>query len=233
MMASACNMTPLEALLGYSFDNSELLTTSLTHCSFANEDKSGNAADNEKLEFLGDAVLGLIIGHYLMDRFPLLDEGQLSMTRSQMVSETGLAKVAIEMDLGKWIRLGKGEEQSGGRTKASILSDTLEAVIAAVYLDGGFEVATRVVVGRFAGHTPKKPGMGSDFKTRLQELVQSRFKSMPSYELVAESGPSHDKVFEVQVLVDGVEKARASARSKKAAEQLAAELALVSFDKGE
>lgn len=229
-MASAGNMAPLEALLGHSFTNPELLTTSLTHCSYANEDKSKNSLDNEKLEFLGDAVLDLIIGHYLMDRFPTLQEGELSMTRAQMVSEAGLTEVARELKLGKWLRLGKGEEQSGGRTKPSILSDALEAVIAAVYLDGGFDAAQRMVLDKFSSHTPATPGLGRDHKTRLQEKVQAQFKCTPLYELASETGPPHDRVFEVVVRVQGEEKARASARSKKAAEQRAAELALEALD---
>jgi len=225
-MASARDLTPLETLLGHSFANSELLLTSLTHCSFANEDKSGLAVDNERFEFLGDAVLDLVIGHYLMERFPTLKEGELSVARSEMVSESGLAAVATSLGLGAWLRLGKGEEQSGGRNKASILSDALEAVIAAVYLDAGFETVKKMVVAHFSNYTPSKPGIGRDYKTRLQELVQSTFKTMPVYEVVGESGPSHDKIFEVLVRVGEEEKARASARSKKAAEQGAAELAL-------
>ena len=223
------DMAELEALLGYSFAKRELLVQALTHRSYANEHSAQGIEDNERLEFLGDAVLDLLIGHHLMDAFPRLSEGELSMTRAQMVSEVGLTKVARELDLGRWLRLGKGEEQSGGRDKASILSDALEAVVAALYLDGGLDAARSLVQLRFEPHTPTTPGVGGDHKTRLQELVQSRFKTAPVYELVGESGPDHAKVFEVALLVDHKELARAQGRSKKAAEQAAAALALESL----
>lgn len=225
-VSSAHDIRELEALLGHSFADTSLLQTALTHRSHANERREARAEDNEKLEFLGDAVLDLIISQYLMGRFPTLSEGELSMTRAQMVSEAGLSRVAMGLSLGDWLRLGKGEERSGGRDKASILSDALEAVVAALYLDGGLETARQFVLAHFEAHTPSQPGLGSDNKTRLQELVQGRWKSTPVYEIVGETGPDHDKTFEVAVLVGGEEKARASGHSKKAAEQLAAALAV-------
>lgn len=222
-------MAELEALLDYSFEDRALLRRAMTHRSYANEHASEGVEDNERLEFLGDAVLDLLVGHQLMVRFPKLSEGELSMARAQMVSEAGLAKVAIEISLGDWLLLGKGEEQSGGRTKASILSDSFEALIAAIYLDGSLERARCFVEAQFESHTPKQPGVGSDHKTRLQELVQKRWKMAPEYQVVGESGPDHDKRFEVAVLVDGKEMARATGKSKKIAEQAAAELALESL----
>tara|TARA_R110002073_G_scaffold24260_7_gene82017 strand:- start:25132 stop:25854 length:723 start_codon:yes stop_codon:yes gene_type:complete len=216
----------LEQALGHRFANAKLLETALTHRSFANEHAAENCKDNETLEFLGDAVLDLVIGQHLMERFPALGEGDLSMTRAQMVSEHGLCEVARPLKLGAWLRLGRGEERSGGRDKASLLSDSLEAVIAAVYLDGGFDAAKTVVLAHFAPHTPATPGQRMDFKTKLQEHVQRVHKSTPVYERIAEEGPDHEKVFEVAVIVDGKELARGTGHSKKAAEQAAAALAM-------
>lgn len=232
-VGSARDIAELEALLDYSFANRELLQRAMTHRSYANEHSSEGLVDNERLEFLGDAVLDLLVGHHLMLTFPKLSEGELSMTRAQMVSEAGLTKVAREIELGDWLLLGKGEEQSGGRSKASILSDALEALVAALYLDGALEAARKFVQTHLVSHTPARPGIGSDHKTRLQELVQRRWKTAPVYELVGESGPDHDKVFEVALLVDGDEKSRAKGRSKKLAEQSAASLALQRFEHGD
>jgi ribonuclease-3 len=228
-VAKVRDIAELEGLLGHSFSKRALLEQAVTHRSFANEHASEGIEDNERLEFLGDAVLDLLIGHYLMEAFPHLSEGELSMTRAQMVSEAGLTKVARDLDLGSWLRLGRGEEQSGGRGKPSILSDALEAVVASLYLDGEIEAARTFVRLRFESHTPATPGNGGDHKTRLQELVQSRWKTAPVYELVGESGPDHAKVFEVALIVDGKELSRASGRSKKVAEQSAAALALESL----
>ncbi len=215
-----------EAALGHTFENSVLLDTALTHRSYANEHSAEGAKDNETLEFLGDAVLDLVIGEHLMTAFPKLGEGDLSMTRAQMVSEQGLELVARQLGVGQQLRLGKGEERTGGRGKASLLADALEAIVAAIYLDPGFDVAKRVVLAHFAKRTPKTPGQSTDFKTRLQELVQRVYKSPPTYELVASTGPDHEKVFEVAVLVRGEESARGTGHSKKAAEQAAAAAAL-------
>ncbi|MCP4446811.1 MAG: ribonuclease III [Myxococcales bacterium] len=219
-------MAGLEEALGYGFSNPALLIQALTHRSYANERASGECKDNETLEFLGDAALDLFIGHHLIKCFPDLGEGALSMTRAQMVSEEGLNLVAEPMGLGAWLRLGKGEERSGGRQKSSILADALEAVIAAVYLDGGFDAAQSVVINHFAKCTPATPGQRTDFKTKLQERVQRKHKTTPQYELVGEEGPDHEKIFEIAVLVQGAELARATGHSKKAAEQAAAALAL-------
>lgn len=228
MPVSAPDISELQKLLGHSFADPDLLETALSHRSFANERKEEGALDNEKLEFLGDAVLDLVIGHHLMVSFPSLNEGDLSMTRARMVSESGLSRVARALDLGRWLRLGRGEEQSGGRDKNSLLSDALEAVVAALFLDGGLEVARRFTLEHF--EVPAQPGVGDDFKTRLQELVQARFHSAPVYELVSSVGPDHDKRFEVAVVVDGSERSRATGRSKKLAEQEAAALAVAALE---
>jgi len=216
----------LEDALGHHFANPELLQTALTHRSFANEHTATGSKDNETLEFLGDAVLDLVIGQHLMECFPTLGEGDLSMTRAQMVSEQGLCLVARPLGLGAWLRLGRGEGQTGGREKSSLLADALEAVFAAVYLDAGFEVAKAVALKHFGPHTPATPGQRTDYKTKLQEYVQRVYKTTPVYELVGAVGPDHEKVFEIAVIVDGAERARATGLSKKAAEQAAAALAL-------
>jgi len=220
----------LEERLGHEFSNRELLERALTHKSFANEHPDLGRSDNERLEFLGDAVLDLVIGHKLMDRYPDLREGDLSMMRAQIVSESGLAAIARKVHLGKFLYLGKGESQTGGRDKPSLLSDALEAVFAAIYLDGGLDAARAAVTRLFDEHIAEVavPGF-SDFKTRLQERTQAEFKEPPSYEVIAESGPDHDKTFDVAVRLRERELARASGKSKKEAEQRAAEAALVAL----
>jgi ribonuclease-3 len=217
------DLKELEAVLQYAFRDRSLLEVALTHRSYANEQPGRPPEDNEKMEFLGDAVLGLVVGHLLMDEYPELDEGQLSVTRAQVVSEGGLAEVASEIGLGRWLQLGKGEEQTGGRGKPSILADAVEAVIAAVYLDGGFD-ATRKLVERLVSARVEALDFSSsyDFKTRLQETAQAQLKATPEYRVLGESGPDHDKTFEVCVLIQGREWARATGKSKKAAEQRAA-----------
>lgn len=221
----------LESLLGHRFADPSRLSTALTHRSFANEHASEGLADNEKLEFLGDAVLDLVVGHRLMDTFPQLAEGELSVTRAQVVSEQGLSEIATELGLGAFLRLGKGEERSGGRDKPSILADAFEAVVAAVYLDGGFS-AVWDLVGRVLGARIAAVEFTGfyDFKTRLQEAAQARLKATPVYRVVAEIGPDHDKIFEVAVLIGDDEWARAAGKSKKAAEQNAAAAAAFLLD---
>jgi ribonuclease III len=220
----------LEEVLGYRFVDRRLLERALRHASWRNEHATaGDPAevpdhqDNERLEFLGDAVLDLIVGHRLMVSYPTLHEGQLSVTRSQVVSEAGLSEVAQKLDLGAWILLGKGEERSGGREKASLLADAFEAVVAAVYLDGGFAAAWELV-GRLLKHRIDSVEFKGfyDFKTRLQELTQARLKATPVYRVVEESGPDHDKRFEVEVIVCERVWGHAVGRSKKEAEQTAA-----------
>ncbi len=213
----------LEAVLGYRFRDRAILATALRHASWANEHPEDPAGDNERLEFLGDAVLDLVAGHQLMDRFPQLREGQLSVTRAQVVSEAGLAAIADAIGLGEWLHLGKGEDRSGGRHKASILADALEAMVAAVYLDGGFPAAWDLISRLFAERLDKVEFKGfHDYKTRLQEAAQAKLKTTPTYDVVDELGPDHDKRFVVEVVMVDKVWSRAIGRSKKEAEQLAA-----------
>jgi ribonuclease III len=213
----------LEAMLGYTFQDRSLLERALRHTSWCNEHSAEGLEDNERLEFLGDAVLDLIVGHKLMTRYPQLREGPLSVTRAQVVSEAGLSEVAAQLGLGEWLVLGKGEEKSGGRTKASILADAFEAMLAAVYLDGGFAVAWDIVERLLAQRIENVEFKGFyDFKTRLQETAQARLKATPTYNVVQELGPDHDKRFVVAVTLGTDEWGRAVGRSKKEAEQMAA-----------
>ncbi len=192
----------LEEVLGYRFDDLSRLEIALTHRSFANENRELGRLDNEKLEFLGDAVLDLVVGHALMDAHPNLREGELSVTRSQVVSEAGLSEAARELELGAYLFLGKGEERSGGREKSSLLANAFEAMIAAVYLDGGFDAA-RALAGRLLGEKIENVETTGfyDFKTRLQEAAQARLKATPVYAVIGEQGPDHDKTFIVSVLI--------------------------------
>jgi ribonuclease-3 len=221
----------LESRIGHHFADAHILDSALTHKSFLNENPQAGRPDNERLEFLGDAVLALTIGHLLMDRFPARREGELSLARSAIVSEAGLSPVAEAISLGEWLYLGRGEEQTGGRRKPSLLADALEALIAAVYLDAGLPAAFAVIRRLFADRIEALASSGAaDFKTRLQERAQGQFHQTPRYQVVGERGPDHDKVFEVAILLGGQEVARGEGRSKKEAEQRAAERALGVLD---
>jgi ribonuclease-3 len=220
---SVPDFAALEAVLGYQFTDPGLLQTALTHRSFANENQGLERSDNEKLEFLGDAVLDLVVGHRLFEGLPSASEGELSVTRAQVVSEAGLSEVAREIGLGRYLFLGKGEERSGGRDKSSLLADAFEAVIAAVYLDGGFAAAEALVRRLLDKRIANVEITGFyDFKTRLQEAAQARLKATPEYRVVGEVGPDHDKTFTVAVEINGREWGRAAGKSKKSAEQRAA-----------
>jgi len=213
----------LEATLGYTFRDRSLLEQALRHASWCNEHADAHLEDNERLEFLGDAVLDLVVGHRLMTRYPQLREGELSVTRAQVVSEAGLSEVAAQLGIGAWLMLGKGEEKSGGRAKPSILADAFEAILAAVYLDGGFTAAWDFVERLLTARIETVEFKGFyDFKTRLQEKAQARLKATPTYRVVQELGPDHDKRFVVAVTIGNDEWARAVGRSKKEAEQMAA-----------
>jgi ribonuclease-3 len=209
--------------LRYNFTDASLIEEAFRHSSFVNEQVGMAINDNERLEFLGDAVLNLVIGHIFMKRFPDLKEGDLSRMRASLVNESQLALIARMMDLGSYIQLGKGEEQSNGREKNSILADTFEAVIAAVYLDGGFDSAYQIIEAHFlplltAIHSP---AVNYDYKSQLQELVQLSRQVMPQYNIISESGPDHDKTFLVQLKVQEI-KTEGIGKSKKLAEQDAA-----------
>jgi ribonuclease-3 len=218
--------------LGYTFKDPSLLEAALTHKSFVNENAQLGRTHNQRLEFLGDAVLGLVIGHILMVHMPDLQEGELSMTRAEVVSEQGVADVAAALGLGEWLFLGRGEENTGGRKKPSILADACEAVIAAVYLDGGYEAAGKVVQKLFVPRVSavRPPPGFTDFKTRLQEKAQALHRETPKYKVIGELGPDHDKYFEVVVTISGKSYAQEGGRSKKEAEQRAAEAALFALE---
>jgi ribonuclease-3 len=203
----------------------------LTHKSFVNEHKDGGA-DNERLEFLGDAVVDLAVSHRLMERFPGADEGELSKLRAQIVNEEGLARIARRVGLGDLLRMGRGEELTGGRDKSSVLADALEAVLGAVYLSAGLPGALSVVDRLFGDllQGVAEGKSGEDWKTRLQELVQTRHRQSPRYRVVSEEGPDHSKTFEVEVTVGTELFARARGRSKKEAEQAAARQTLTMLD---
>ena len=204
-----------------------LIEEAFRHSSFVNEQVGMALQDNERLEFLGDAVLNLVVGHILMKRFPDLKEGDLSRMRASLVNESQLAVIARMLDLGNYIQLGKGEEQSNGREKNSILADTFEAVIAAVYLDGGFDAAYEILETHFSPllEAIHLPGTNYDYKSQLQELVQVSRRAMPEYRVMSESGPDHDKTFIVQLKVQEI-KTEGVGKSKKLAEQDAARKAL-------
>ena len=210
----------LEEKLHYHFKNRDLLITALTHSSYANEAKAPTKY-NERLEFLGDSVLSLVVANYLF-RHSTRPEGELSRMRASLVSEEALFQFAKEIDLGAYLRLGRGEELGGGRERPSVVSDAFEAVIAALYLDGGMEAARSFILPFITeGKTAEE-----DYKTKLQEVIQQNPEDKLSYAVTGESGPAHDKRFEVTVLLNGSAMAAETGRSKKAAEQQAAKAAL-------
>ena len=217
----------LEVALGYRFNSAEQLTAALRHSSFVNEQPQSNIASNERLEFLGDAVLNLAISHLLMKRYPDLDEGELSRNRAQLVNETELAAIAREIGLGPHLLLGKGEALTDGREKNSILADATEAVIAAIYMDGGFNAAFGFVENQFRERlrSANRTRYETDYKSMLQERIQSTYHDVPRYEVVDESGPDHDKTFRIRMTVAGIT-AEGEGKSKKLAEQEAARAGL-------
>ena len=216
----------LEAAIGYRFKNITLLQNALTHSSYANERWHNSLLSNERLEFLGDAILGMTVAKYLYQTFPDRPEGELTRMRADMVCEQTLAKVAARIELGKHLLLGNGEEQGGGRTRNSILADAVESVIAASYLDGGMEAAQRFIDQFILVEVPVKKLHNTDYKTALQELVQQKKNQVLSYALIGESGPDHDKQFDVEVKLNGQVVGTGSGSSKKRAEQAAARAAL-------
>jgi len=220
----------LQQAIGYRFRDRGLLEHAMTHTSRANEDVSGGVHDNESMEFLGDAVVGFVIADVLFREFPDSDEGEKSKTKAALVSTTTLARQAERLNLGEHLLLGRGEEKTGGRRKQALLADGYEALIAAIYLDGGIEHVRAFIVREFAPLLTEVQQHGiagsQDYKSALQELLQSRDASLPEYRLVGTLGPDHRKVFEVEVAVRGETLAQASGASKKEAEQEAARLAL-------
>jgi ribonuclease III len=233
-MTPVTSIETVQRLLGYRFHQLRLLEEALTHKSYSNERRSKDRTQNERLEFLGDAVLSLVMSEYLADEFPDSSEGGLSKLKAQLVSEASLAKAARRMKLGRLLRLGRGEELSKGREKHSLLADALEALIAAVYLDGGLEASRaftlRVLEEELLATRAEQahPGM-DDYKTQLQEVCQKRFETLPRYVTVRESGPDHEKVFEVELTIQGIMRGVGQGHSKKEAEQMAAKEALTQF----
>ena len=216
----------LEAALGYKFHNISLLQNALTHSSYANERWHNSLLSNERLEFLGDSILGMVVAEYLYTNFPDRPEGELTRMRADMVCETSLALIAGRLNLGEHLLLGHGEERFGGRSRASILADAVESVIAASFLDGGMEAA-KGIIQRFAlCNVPVSKLQNVDHKTALQELVQQKKNQTLCYRLVGESGPDHDKVFTAQVLLNDQVVGEGTGSSKKRAEQDAARAAL-------
>ncbi|MBQ6847479.1 MAG: ribonuclease III [Clostridia bacterium] len=215
-------MKTLQEKLMYSFKNEKLLINALTHSSYANEARDG-ISSNERLEFLGDSVLSIVVSEYIYKTFKKLPEGELTKLRASLVCEKSLCQFSRELELGKYLRLGKGEEKGGGRERDSILADAFEAVLAAIYLDGGFENAKKHVM-RFITdelkHTDDE--VFKDYKTALQEIIQRNPEESVTYILTKESGPDHDKVFEVEVRLNSNTIGRGTGKSKKQAEQSAA-----------
>ncbi len=221
------NVERLFKKLQYRFNDIQLMEEALRHSSFVNEQSDENLRDNERLEFLGDAVLNLCVGDILMRKYPDVKEGELSRMRANLVNESQLAAVARRIDLGVFVKLGRGETQTNGSEKSSILANSFEAIIAAVYLDGGFEAAFHMVATHLEPLMDllRSPDANQDHKSRLQELVQVSRQPVPVYEVIGESGPDHDKTFNVRLTLRDV-KTKGVGKSKKLAEQDAARKAL-------
>jgi ribonuclease III len=220
----------LQQAIGYRFRDRGLLEHAMTHTSRANEDVSGGVHDNESMEFLGDAVIGFVIADVLFREFPDFDEGEKSKTKATLVSTTTLARQAERLNLGEHLLLGRGEEKTGGRRKQALLADGYEALIAAIYLDGGIEHVRAFIVREFAPLLAEVQQHGiagsQDYKSALQELLQARDLPLPEYRLVGTMGPDHRKLFQVEVVVNGEPLAESTGPSKKEAEQDAARVAL-------
>jgi ribonuclease-3 len=230
---------PLEARIGYEFRDLGLLEHALTHRSRAHEDASGGVIDNESLEFLGDAVLGFVIADMLFHRYPTHSEGYKSKVKAGIVSAAALARLAADIDLGRYVLLGRGEEKTGGRRKHAILADSYEALIAAIYLDGGIEPARAFILSNFgplisrAGDQAAEAAFTDDWKSALQEWLQAEGRGLPVYRLAATGGPDHRRLFDVEVVSGGRVVGRAQGRSKKDAAQQAARAALAALKQPE
>lgn len=231
MIIDIKELNEFEEVIKYKFNNIEILEKSLTHSSYSNEDKSYNKVNNERLEFLGDAVLSITVSRFIFDRFPEYPEGDLTKLRSQVVCEDTLSLVAANLNIGKYLLLGKGEEASGGRERKSILADAVEAIIAAIYIDGGYRKAEIFVLDNLTKYIQLavKGKIVTDFKSYLQEYYQGKSQSCKiRYMVTKEEGPDHEKKFHVNVLVNKTVVGEGSGKSKKLAEQDAAKNALKS-----
>lgn len=224
-------MTDLEEKLEYKFSDISLLVTALTHSSYANERKKMGIECNERLEFLGDSVLGMVTAEFLFRNELGMPEGKMTRLRAELVCERSLAEAADELELGRHLLLGKGEDASGGRNRPSIKADAMEAVLAAMYLDGGIENAKKVIYKHILAKLDKVVAENHDYKTELQEYLQRDGAKLIEYSVTGEKGPDHDKTFDAQVSVNGKVIGAGSGRSKKAAEQSAARSALENFRK--
>ena len=218
-------MKNLEDRLGYRFRDRGLLEHALTHSSYANEHRASGITSNERMEFLGDSILGLIVAEHLFRAHPDMPEGELTRTRAALVCEDSLHEVALALGLGSYLRLGKGEDAGGGRARPSILADATEATLAAVYLDGGLD-PVRAIIQRFILDKEREKAVDRDYKTALQEWVQRTPGQPIAYRLVDELGPDHARVFVMEVTVGGRSAGQGRGRTKKEAEQLAAKAAL-------
>ena len=219
----------LEAAIGYRFKNITLLQNALSHSSYANERWHDSLKSNERLEFLGDSILGMVTAEYLFRNFPQRPEGELTRMRADMVCEKALANVAERIGLGRHLLLGHGEESGGGRNRDSILADAVESVIAACFLDGGMDAARNFIDTFVLTEVPVQKLRNADYKTALQELVQQRKNQVLTYILVGESGPDHDKQFRVEVSLNGRVVGTGEGKSKKRAEQSAAQAAIATL----
>lgn len=224
-------MKTLEEKIGYAFRDRTLLENALTHSSYANEHRDKGMPSNERLEFLGDSILGLVVADHLYRNRPDLPEGDLTRIRAALVCEGSLVEVAKSLDLGSYLKLGRGEESGGGRKRPSIQADAVEAMLAAVYLDGGIGQARKLIHDLILNQEREKIANGRDFKTALQELVQRESGQVLSYHLVGESGPDHAKCFSMEVLLNGQPIGAGEGRSKKEAEQAAAKAAVGKLEK--
>jgi ribonuclease-3 len=223
------NTTEIEGRLGYIFEDKELLTEALTHRSFYYENPDTSTAHNERLEFLGDSVLGFVIVEYLFLSDKNLTESVMAKIKSYLVKEAVLSEIADSLSLGKYLRLGKGEEATGGRTKKSLLSDTIEAVMGAIYIEGGYQKAQEVVLRLFREKIDSimRTAVFADYKTELQEKTQLLFGTLPEYRLIKQEGEEHKKIFTIEVYVDGKKFGRGTGKSKKEAQTFAAREAIL------
>jgi len=225
-------LEPLERRIGYRFKDRGLLEHALTHRSRVHEDASGGVFDNESMEFLGDSVLGFVIADMLFRQFPHHNEGQKSKLKASIVSAASLARLGEKINLGEFLILGRGEEKTGGRRKLALIADCYEALIAAIYIDGGIEPVRAFIEHQYADLIQEARRTGADatftedYKSALQEWLQSHDRGLPAYRLAGEVGPAHRRLFDVEVVVNGVPVARAEGKSKKEAAQAAAKLAL-------
>lgn len=215
-------MKELEKKLNYTFKNSELLKNALTHSSYANENRTEGISSNERLEFLGDSVLGFVTAKHLYSMQPTLSEGKMTRLRAELVCEQSLHGVALDLDLGRYLRMGHGEEKNGGRTRPSILADAVEAVIAAMFLDGGIAAPESFIERMILSPESIEAHHAADYKTELQELIQQKNGQVLTYAPTGETGPDHAKVFSASVSLNGEVIGEGSGRTKKEAEQAAA-----------